>query len=165
MKALLLEFGKYNQWANNRLIDVLIKLDDTIWEKEIVSSFPGLKKTILHIWSAENIWLQRLLLTENPVWVQDVFTGGNNELVTHWQKTSTDLTLFIEKQHNENAFTHILEFYDRSKKQHKTEVYKVLQHTFNHSNFHRGQLITMLRQLQITKLPSTDFIIYAGLFK
>ena len=31
-------------------------------------------------------------------------------------------------------------------------------HVFNHSTYHNGQIVTMLRQLKIEKIPATDFI-------
>ncbi|MGB3005447.1 MAG: DinB family protein [Chitinophagaceae bacterium] len=34
-------------------------------------------------------------------------------------------------------------------------------HVFNHAAYHRGQLINMLRQLGVKKLPATDFIIWS----
>ena len=30
----------------------------------------------------------------------------------------------------------------------------------NHGTYHRGQLITMLRQTGVTNLPATDLIVY-----
>jgi len=32
---------------------------------------------------------------------------------------------------------------------------------FNHSTYHRGQLVTMMRQLGETNVPVTDFIAFA----
>jgi uncharacterized damage-inducible protein DinB len=37
----------------------------------------------------------------------------------------------------------------------------MLLHVFNHSNFHRGQLVTILRQLGEEKIPQTDYIHYS----
>ena len=37
----------------------------------------------------------------------------------------------------------------------------VLHHVLNHSTYHRGQLITMGRQLGIQNPPSTDYIFWA----
>jgi uncharacterized damage-inducible protein DinB len=39
-------------------------------------------------------------------------------------------------------------------------VYHVLHHIFNHSTYHRGQLVTMLRQLGSKDIPATDFIAF-----
>ncbi|MDQ6763781.1 MAG: hypothetical protein M3015_14295, partial [Bacteroidota bacterium] len=43
----------------------------------------------------------------------------------------------------------------------KQPVYEMLVQVFNHQTFHRGQLITMMRQNGIDKLPATDFIVYS----
>jgi uncharacterized damage-inducible protein DinB len=34
----------------------------------------------------------------------------------------------------------------------------LLTHIFNHSTYHNGQLVTMLRALAIDKIPATDFV-------
>jgi uncharacterized damage-inducible protein DinB len=36
----------------------------------------------------------------------------------------------------------------------------LLVHVLNHSTFHRGQLVTLLRQAGATALPATDFTEY-----
>ncbi len=39
--------------------------------------------------------------------------------------------------------------------------YEYIVHVVNHSSFHRGQLVTMARQLGIDKdIPNTDYNIY-----
>ena len=42
-------------------------------------------------------------------------------------------------------------------------VWESVHHCMNHSAYHRGQIVTMLRQLGITTIPSTDFIVYCRL--
>jgi uncharacterized damage-inducible protein DinB len=37
---------------------------------------------------------------------------------------------------------------------------EVLMHVFNHGNYHRGQLVTMMRSLGAQLIPATDFILY-----
>jgi uncharacterized damage-inducible protein DinB len=37
----------------------------------------------------------------------------------------------------------------------------MLLHLFNHGTYHRGQLVTMLRELGIEKIPPTDFIVWS----
>jgi uncharacterized damage-inducible protein DinB len=111
---------------------------------------------VCHVWGAEHIWLQRLQLAEHPEWMGD-FKGPFAEACAEWQKTSATLIQFVEKQYDDRALEHILQFYDRQKVSHKLPVYQVLHHIFNHSTQHRGQLILMLRQLGVTKIPGTDF--------
>jgi len=163
MKEILLQYAQYNVWANKLITEALLKLEDGAVEKEIISSFPSVSTTVCHIWSAEFIWLQRLQLVEHPVWVQNEFTGTFEEAVANWHQVSLSLKQFIEKQYDDRALEHTLQFYDRQKVSHKMPVYQVLLHVFNHSTQHRGQLITMLRQLGVTKIPQTDFVAFARL--
>ena len=161
MKELLLKYADYNIWANNLLIDVLLKLSDEELDKEIISSFPSIRATVYHVWSAEYIWLQRLALVEHPVWLEGTFTGTMAEACAQWKEASVNLRTFIDKQYDDRMLTHVFQYYDRQKISHKLQVNYVLQHVFNHSTSHRGQLITMLRQVGVKKIPQTDFIVFA----
>jgi uncharacterized damage-inducible protein DinB len=55
----------------------------------------------------------------------------------------------------------VFHYQNTKKEQFKQPIYQVLLHMFNHSTYHRGQLVTMLRQLGVQKLPSTDFIVWS----
>ena len=161
MKELLRQYAQYNLWANKLMIDVLLKLEDGAVDQEITSSFPSLRRTVMHTWAAESIWLQRLQLVEHPVWHGDDLTITFEDACKRWQNDSVGLIQFVEKQYDDRALEHVLQFYDRSKASHKMPVHQVLHHVFNHSTYHRGQLVTMLRQLGLTKIPSTDFVAFA----
>jgi len=39
-------------------------------------------------------------------------------------------------------------------------VYEILSHVFNHSTYHRGQLVTLFRQVGFTDVTSTDLLLY-----
>ncbi len=157
MKDLLLQYAQYNQWANKLMIDAILQLKAGAADKEINSSFPSVRRTVLHSWGAESIWLQRLLLAEHPVWHGDDLAITIEDACKRWQADSASLVNFVERQYDDRALQHVVEFYDRQKKTYKMPVYHVLQHVFNHATYHRGQLVTMLRQLGVTKIPATDF--------
>ncbi len=161
MKELLQQYARYNIWANKQLIDVLQKLDNEQLDAEIPSSFPSIRKTVYHLWSAEDIWLQRLLLAEQPVWAESVFEGSFDEVLGKWKDTSAALLAFVEKQYNDESFRHILQYYNLKKISFKVPVSTVLMQVFNHATYHRGQLVTMLRQAGVKKIPGTDFHTFA----
>lgn len=161
MKETLLQYANYNVWANKRIIEEMQKVDLVQLDAEITSSFSSLRKTVLHIWSAENIWLQRLQLAEQPVWIENSFAGTFEEACMKWQDCSMQMQKFVEKQFNDAAFSHVMQYYTRKKQPMKSKVSEVLIHVFNHSTHHRGQMVTMLRQAGLTTIPTTDFIAYA----
>lgn len=162
MKELLLRYGKYNMWANKRFSDVLIKLSEEQLDMEINSSFPSIRKTVYHMWSAEDIWIQRLLLVEKPVWMQGAFEGSFEEALEKWAEASKELVSFIERQYDEAHLQHVVQYYNQKKESMKLPVSTILMQVLNHATYHRGQLVTMLRQAGVKKIPRTDFMVFPG---
>lgn len=161
MKQLLIQYAKYNIWANEQLVKVLLKLSEEQLDTIMVSSFPTLRKTAYHMWSAEYIWIQRLHLVAQPVWVQDSFDGSMQEALNNWTNTSKELLAFIESQYDDDVLNHVVQYYNLKKQSSKLPVYIVLMQLFNHASYHRGQLVTMLRQVGVKKIPQTDFHIFS----
>jgi uncharacterized damage-inducible protein DinB len=122
MKDLVLQYARYNVWANKLMIDTMLKLDEATLDKDITSSFTSIRQTVYHSWGAEHIWLQRLELAENPIWIPRTFTGTFVEACADWQNTSQKLLQFTDKQFDDKAFSHIVLYYDMQKNHHKSRV-------------------------------------------
>ncbi len=157
MKKMLTQYAAYNLWANQRLIEVINNLTDEQTERNIVSSFNGIQKTLLHLWDVENIWWQRLKLTELQVWQSDTYTGSLMELTKNLLAQSKQWKDWIDIA-TETALTHVFIYKNSKKDQFKQPVYEMLMHLFNHQSYHRGQLITLIRQAGETNIPNTDLI-------
>jgi uncharacterized damage-inducible protein DinB len=160
MKKLILPYASYNLWANGVLIDTIKGLTEEQYRQEVPSSFPGLFATLQHMWDAESIWWQRIKLMEQVRRPSEDFSGTFTDM--------TDSLMQQSKQWHEwvlNAQEHMLNhefiYYNSRKEKFKQPVYQVLLHLFNHSTYHRGQLVTMLRQLEVTRIPPTDFIVWS----
>lgn len=162
MKQTLLQFAQYNLWANKLMVDTVLKLTPEQRDMVITSSFDTIRKTVLHCRAADYIWLQRLQLAEQPLWVGGEVDKPIDEVCRHWLQVGEALLQFVEKQFDDNALEHVLQYYDLQKTSHKMPVYKVLLHVFNHATYHRGQLVTMLRQAGETKIPRLDYIVFAN---
>lgn len=159
MKQLLQQYASYNIWANKRIIEIANQLSDEQINKEIVSSFPSVYKTVLHLMEVENAWWERLKLFEHPA-MSGWFTGNFDELSKKWLELSQQWHTWIQNA-NEVNISHVFA-YQNSKKEHfKQPVYEMLLHLFNHQSYHRGQLVTMFRQLRLDKIPPTDFIVFS----
>jgi uncharacterized damage-inducible protein DinB len=155
MKELLQQYAAYNIWATKLLTDRINKLSEEDINKEIISSFPSLYKTLQHMWLAEEVWWKRLKLTENIVLESAAFEGSFSEMTDILAKQGLQFKEWVENA-NENQLTHVFAFI-RNKEQFKMPVYQMLHHVFNHATYHRGQLVTMLNQLGADKIPGTDF--------
>lgn len=162
MKEILLQYAGYNIWANKKIIETLLQLEKQKLDLEIESSFSSIHKTVYHVWSAEYVWLQRLQLAEHAVWMESTFNGSFEEACERWLNASSQLYDFVSKQYDDKAFAHVFQYYNLKKQSVKMPVRDVLMQVFNHSTYHRGQLVTMMRLCGMNKIPGTDFITFIG---
>jgi uncharacterized damage-inducible protein DinB len=154
---------QYNAWANQKLVEILAGVDDNILNTEVKSSFPTIKKTVLHICDAHQLWLTRLKGGLTPIWPSEQFTGGKDELLKLLTQSSQDLVDFIatkDRSFIESSIT----YHNMKHIEYTNVIEEILFHVVNHSTFHRGQLITMMRQLGFTSFENTDLSTYFRLF-
>jgi uncharacterized damage-inducible protein DinB len=147
----------YNIWANDKVIKWLKALSEDQWRRPIVSSFPTIRDTALHILGAEYIWLQRLCNVNETVWIPAVFTGSNAEIIDAWEKASRDLEFFLTTFKLENLWDTVT-FKRINGEVKELKNFEIFSHVVNHSSYHRGQLVTMLRQVGFTDVSSLDLM-------
>ena len=159
MKQLLQQYAAYNIWANKKITETANQLSEEQINKGIVSSFPSVYKTVLHLMEVENVWWERLQLVENTT-LSGWFTGDFDELSKKLLGLSQHWHDWIQNTNDVNI-SHVFAYQNSKKEQFKQPVYEMLLHLFNHQTFHRGQLVTMFRQLGLDKIPPTDFIVFS----
>lgn len=159
MKKMLEQFAAYNLWANQRLTELINNLPDDVLNKEIISSFSSIQSTLQHLWDVESIWWQRVKLTEQQEWPGKTFTGSVMELSNNLVAQSKQWKEWVDIA-TDAALQHEFIYKNTKKDQFKQPIYEMLLHLFNHQTYHRGQLITMLRQTGETNIPNTDLISY-----
>jgi uncharacterized damage-inducible protein DinB len=160
MKELILQLSGYHTWANQQLIDIIQQLPGEKQMQTVASSFDSLLKTVIHLWDAESIWWQRLKLSERILIPSETFNGNFNEAANQLLQQNRQWTQWISNA-QEHMFQHEFIYLNLKKEQFKQPVYQVLLHVFNHGTYHRGQLVTMLRQLGLEKIPQTDYIAWS----
>lgn len=164
MKELLLRYARYNIWANQRVLTLLNGLQAEQLDRDLGSSFPTLRRTIYHIWDVESIWQQRLQLATPVLRPSTTFAGDWQEFTHLFSRQSEQLKELVATA-SDAKLDHTIEYHHPVKGICKSSVVNVLLSAFNHSTFHRGQIVTMLRQSGVTKIPPTDFIEYTRLKK
>lgn len=158
-KNYFIELADYNIWANDIVHSWFEKITDEQWEQPIVSSFKSIAETSVHTAGAEKIWLERLNKVENPVFLTDEFSGSKPDAIAIWEKTSAGLKSFIENL-EESKLESPVSFKRPNGNIYELLHYQIFAHVFNHSTYHRGQLVTMLRQVGFNSLSSIDFSSY-----
>lgn len=159
MKHLMQQSAAYTYWANLQLFDCINKLAIDQVDREIISSFPSIRKTIIHMWDAECAWWQRLKLVEKIELPSTDFSGTFQELVKEVNKQTLLWKEWTGKA-TEAQLRHVFFYRNSKKEEFKQPVYEMLVHLMNHGTYHRGQLVTMLRQLGTESIPQTDFVVF-----
>ena len=159
MRELLLRCAMHNMWANQRLLAVLNGLTAEQLDKDLGSSFPSLRATAYHMWNSEGIWLQRLQLASPVLPPAKGFEGSWQEFAQRFARQNEQLKDFIATA-SDARLAHTIEYNHPARGICKSTVENTLLTMFHHATYHRGQLVTMLRQLGVSKIPSTDFIEY-----
>lgn len=160
MKEIFMQYAAYHVWANGLLFDTIQNLSEDQQNAEVKSSFPSLYKTVLHMLDAENIWWQRMKLQERVERPSDSFVGNFSELSKLLLAQGKQWQEWIANT-NEHGLQHEFIYFSSKKERFKQPVSQMLLHLFNHGTYHRGQLVTGLRQLGVEKIPATDFIVWS----
>ena len=153
----------YNTWANTKIAEVLRDIDDEIFFRENKSSFSSIGITMLHIWGAQHVWFKRMegiSLTAFPY--MDV--RDKLEILDGLVKSSVDIQDLVDSK-GEEFLTTVYAYKNLKGDPFEDTIEDTLFHVVNHGTYHRGQIITMLRQAGVTKVVSTDLIHYLRTLK
>jgi len=156
MKELLKQLSTYNIWSHQRVCDAILILPEEKQIAEIPSSFNSLQRTLLHMWDAESIWWQRMKMMEHTIRPSDNFKGVTRDAVNGLISQSRLWEGWVANA-GDHVLEHVFQYQNNKREVCKMPIYQMLTHVFNHGTYHRGQLINMLRQLGVEKIPGTDF--------
>lgn len=162
LETLLKDYVTYNLWANTQVTTWLKSKPPELMTREVPSSFPSLQGTLLHIWSAEDVWLKRLQ-GENPDrFISAIFNGTTADVFEGLLRNSLAFREFVTQQ--DAVFfegkTHYVHYTGTPYEQSNAQI---IQHCSQHSTYHRGQIVTIARNLELTDPPKTDYIEYVRL--
>lgn len=152
-------YASYNAWANDEFINWLKEKDTLCLTDSIPSSFSTIKNNLTHLWGAEIGWLQTLRGEDWDVPKNLSKNKSISETLEGFSKTTNELKNYIKKLKPEDFIN--------KKQLSKGEVSAdhILIHILNHASYHRGQIVTIARNLKITDPPRTDFIYYVSSVK
>lgn len=152
------ELYDYNEWANGRILDAAAELSDRELWKDLGSSFPSVGATMVHLLAAEWVWVSRCEGT-SPRSMPDGWPGGTvGDLRDRWKDVQERQRAFLGTL-GEEDLDRMVDYANLAGEPRRSSIRQMLQHVVNHSSYHRGQVVTMLRQLG-RPAPSTDLILY-----
>lgn len=162
LELLLKDYAAFNLWANEQTVHWLKTKPLELMTREVPSSFPNLHQTLLHIWSAEKVWLERLRQAPPEPFLFQIFNGTTDDVFDGILKMSEQFNAYVQAL-PDAAFSEICHFRLLNGSEDSRPRHQMIHHCMNHSTYHRGQIVTIARNLELTDPPSTDFIRYIRL--
>lgn len=150
---------RFNAWANHKLLDAAATLSSEELMRDLRSSSPSVHGTLLHIMWSEWVWLERWngrSPRRNDLPPDEL--ADARAIATRWLPIVEDQRRFIGTLRDDDLSSRI-RYVNFAGETREYTLERTLQHVVNHSTYHRGQIVTMLRQLG-RKPPSTDLLLY-----
>jgi uncharacterized damage-inducible protein DinB len=152
------ELFAYNAWANRKLFAAAEALPAEAYRRDLKSSHGGVHGTLAHIVWAEQLWLHRWVGKANLPVPQGRDLAGLPEVRARWEAVEAERGAFLRgvtdatlaesrtiKPSSGGGYVHTFD--------------QMFRHAIDHSSYHRGQVVTLLRQVGAVP-PSTGLIIY-----
>ena len=150
----LLAFGR---WANDKICESVAQLDDAAFASEAGGSFGSVRGTLLHMYGADWVWLERFhgrSPRSMPEPSEPVTTLA--QVRAKWEPIQDQLREFAARATLADL-GRSLSYTSFAGEPFQRILSDALVHLVNHGTYHRGQVVTLLRQLG-RSAPSTDYI-------
>ena len=148
----------YTIWATEKILDSVHQLNEEELRRDLGVSHTSVLHTLQHIYYADRVWLSRLSGRPTGTFADEGDGPALAALSAAWPALLQEFRDYIEgltEAKNQELFTYLnlqgVEFSLRR--------WQAILHVVNHASIHRGQLVSMLRQLD-KHPPSTDLVYF-----
>lgn len=149
----------YNYWGRDRILAAVAAITQEQFLRPMGNSFGSIRDTLAHICGAERVWITRLkgeapmglpasdripdLESLRREWA--ALEAAMRDLLAGWTQESIERTI---------------DYRDLRGNPQSDPVWQVIQHLVNHCTYHRGQIVTLLRQMDAAPPASMDLITF-----
>ncbi|MGB8541196.1 MAG: DinB family protein [Candidatus Acidiferrales bacterium] len=148
----------YNSWANHRTLEACAPLTGEQFTRDLHSSFRSVRDTLVHILLVEWLWRERWLGRSPDKYPPATDFPTLEALRQRWAEVEKNLLGYISSLKPEDL-DRVIEHKTTAGVPQAAALSQMLQHLVNHGTYHRGQIATMLRQLDARPI-STDLIFF-----
>jgi uncharacterized damage-inducible protein DinB len=148
----------YDRWANHQYLDVIAKLTDEQFTRKLGGSFGSIRDTLVHLAWAEWLWAKRWQRNSPQVRATpDQFPTC--ESVRSYMKDVEEAQQRIFEHGQPDVMTVRIRYTNLKQEVWEYTLEQMVHHLTMHSAYHRGQLATLLRQMDVVP-PTTDYLVY-----
>ncbi|HMD31017.1 MAG TPA: DinB family protein [Candidatus Acidoferrales bacterium] len=148
----------FNAWANHRTLEACAALTPAQFIQAAPSSFPNVRDTLHHIMGVEWLYWERFQGRSPTELLPGETFADVAAIAARWQDIKKKLEDLVRSP-DLGDLERIVEYHNMKGKPFRYPLRVLLQHLVNHSTYHRGQVVTQLRELGVKPL-STDLLRY-----
>ena len=149
---------EFNFWANRRTLDSCAQLSSEQFTRDMGSSYRSVRDTLAHIYGAEWVWLERWMGRIPSALPSAVDFPDLTTLRARWDELERNRQAYI-KSLTPGDLQRIIKYKNTKGTPFEGQLEPMLNHVLHHSTYHRGQVVTLLRQLG-AKPATTDLIAF-----
>jgi uncharacterized damage-inducible protein DinB len=157
LQKLMTNYADYNVWVNQQFVNWLSAKSDELLNQEVPSSYSSIAKTLLHILETEEYWYSVIAETA-PFERKENVILSTKEIFEGLLQSSAKLAKYI-KSLSEEALSKEIKI-ENPWFQCELPLSEYLLQVVNHGTYHRGQIVTIGRNIGITDASNTDYNFY-----
>jgi uncharacterized damage-inducible protein DinB len=146
----------YSVWANRRVVRAAATLAPDDFRRDLGSSHGGVRGTLTHVLWAEWLWLERWKGVSPTTRMDESEFKDVVALRERWKALERHRESWLAGLSGAAA-RETVRYRTTEGKAYEAPLWQLVQHVANHSSYHRGQVVALLRQLGVRPVP-TDMV-------
>ena len=149
----------YHYWARDRLLEAVEPLTPHQFTLDVGSSFGSVRDTLAHIYAAEWAWHSRWVGRSPTALLPSDMFPDVAAIRTAWVDHEGKVRAFLAGL-GDDGINRVFAYTLLSGHAGATPFWQMAQHVVNHATYHRGQVVTIMRQLGAAPPKPTDLIAF-----
>jgi uncharacterized damage-inducible protein DinB len=148
----------FNSWATEKIFQVVGTLTPEQVDRDLKSSHGSIYGTLLHLVAAEKIWLSRWVGKPDASMLAASAAPTVAALKSVWEKVGFETAQWLGTMTDrrlQDSFT----MTTTTGETYRHVFAQAFRHVVDHGTYHRGQIVTLLRQTGVPP-PSTGMIAF-----
>ena len=149
----------YHYWARDRMLPVVNALSEEQLRRPLGNSFSSVFDTVVHLYGADWIWRSRWEGVSPMALPSPDSYDGLTAIRAAWMDEERRIRAIVARLGPE-GIARPIEYQGWDGRRQAQPFWQMLQHLVNHGSYHRGQVTTMLRQMNVQPAKSMDLIAF-----
>jgi uncharacterized damage-inducible protein DinB len=149
---------QYNRWANNRILDTAGQLSHEQLNAETNPSFGSIHNTLVHILSAQWLWLNRWRGVSLRGMLDPTIFPDLKSIRSRWDEVEVETQKTVNSS-TESDLNEIIEYRNSRDEDWSYPLWQQMVHQVNHATQHRSEIAMVLTEWNYSP-GSMDFLFF-----